>query len=73
VNHIYAVIIIMVGMFIGGVLEYKLIARPTWQEILDVMPLELRRDIAIDYCVANREFCKNLPMKSPFGPMDGNL
>jgi hypothetical protein len=51
-------------------LEYKLIARPTWQEIINVMPPKLREDIAIDYCVAHNGFCKKLPMKSPFGPMD---
>ena len=69
-NYIAAVIILLVGMFFGGVLEYKLIARPTWQEILNVMPTKLREDIAIDYCVAHKGFCKKLPMRSPFEPMD---
>jgi hypothetical protein len=69
-NYIAAVIIFAVGIGTGGMLEYKLIARPTWQEIINVMPPKLREDIAIDYCVAHNGFCKKLPMKSPFGPMD---
>lgn len=35
----------------------------TWQQAVAMMPSSVKRDIAIDYCVANNRLCRNLPME----------
>jgi hypothetical protein len=61
-------------IFVAGALFGSLGNQPkqtTWNELIQVMPIEVKRAIAMDYCTANRGLCKNLPLSSPIAPMDG--
>jgi hypothetical protein len=42
----------------------------TWGEVVSVMPLKIKEDIAIDFCVAHRRMCRNIPLSSPINPKD---
>ena len=43
----------------------------TWAQIVQAMPPSIKRDIAIDFCVANKRMCRTMPLSSPINPMDG--
>lgn len=42
----------------------------TWQDVINSMPAKIKEDIAIDYCVAHKRLCRNLPLSSPIQPLD---
>ena len=46
---------------------------PTWAQIVQVMPPSIKRDIAIDFCVANKRMCRTMPLSSPINPADGGV
>lgn len=52
------------------------IETPTVEQVIQSLPPDVKRDIAIDYCAsgtAAHRMCASLPMQSPVGPMDGGL
>jgi hypothetical protein len=69
---------VLTGLVIAAVIAAVVVFLPkkeepkaTWQQVVDIMPPSIKRDIAIDYCVAHRRLCRQLPLKSPIEPMDG--
>jgi hypothetical protein len=67
-TFLYSVILFTAGALFGAFLNQT--KKPTWQEVIQAMPIEIRRNIAIDYCASNRGLCKSLPLSSPIDPMD---
>ena len=75
----YAVIdivaVALCAVFILGYASKALVdsceKRPgTWAELVSAMPADVKETIALDYCVAHRRMCRNLPLSSPTNPAD---
>lgn len=67
-------ILVACAAFLFGYLVHMLTQepkQPTWQEVVNVMPAKIKEDIALDFCVAHKRMCKNLPLSSPINPKDG--
>lgn len=67
-------ILVIFASFLAGYFTYKEThpkpPEPTWGQLVAVMPPSIKRDIAIDFCVANKRACRTMPLSSPINPMD---
>jgi len=72
IGFVCVMLILCLLSFYAG-MRYERKPELTWVQVISNMPPQLKRDIAIDYCVAHRGLCQRLPMKSPINPMDVEL
>lgn len=73
-KELLAGVVFGLGLIVGydlRILTTSVETKPTWAEIVAVMPPSIKEDIAIDFCVAHRRMCRHIPLSSPINPMDG--
>ena len=67
----------LVAAFLAGWFTYAHFhpkpTEQTWSQIVQAMPPSIIRDIAIDFCVANKRMCRTMPLSSPINPADGGV